>query len=94
MNDTINILKMQIEELKSYNSELRHHKSQLDLVINSTGIGIWDWYVQIGKTIFNERWANIIGYTFEELSPTNINTWIKYAHPDDIKESDRLLKEN
>jgi diguanylate cyclase (GGDEF)-like protein/PAS domain S-box-containing protein len=68
------------------------YKSELELVIMSTGVGIWDWQVQIGETIFNERWANIIGYTLEELSPVSIQTWRDYAHPEDLLQSEELLK--
>jgi PAS domain-containing protein len=92
-SETIESLKLEINRLNQRNLELETHKTQLELVIKSTGVGIWDWYVQTGETKFNERWANIIGYTLEELSPVSIETWIKYAHPDDLKESDRLLKE-
>lgn len=94
MNETIEALKSQNEELKQRIMELESREVQLDLVIKSTGVGIWDWHVQTGELELNERWANIIGYTLEEISPTNVETWIKYAHPDDLKESDRLLKEN
>lgn len=80
--------------LASEVTDLKCHEKQLELVIESTGVGIWDWQVQTGTVVFNERWANIIGYTLEELSPVTIDTWIKFAHPDDIKESDQLLKEH
>lgn len=94
MAETVQELKARIGELESRVAELERNKQQLDLVIANTGVGIWDWYVQTGETIFNERWANIIGYTLEELSPVSIETWIKYAHPDDLEESNRLLKEH
>ncbi len=38
-----------------------------ELVIEGTRIGIWDWNIQTGETFFNERWAEIIGYSIEEL---------------------------
>jgi len=41
-------------------------------VIDSTAAGIWDWQVQTGEVIFNERWAEIIGYTLEELRPATL----------------------
>lgn len=94
MAETIESLKSQIEMLKQRVEELEANEAQLDLVIKSTGVGIWDWHVQTGETVFNERWANIIGYTLEEISPVSIETWLKYAHPDDLNESERLLKEN
>jgi PAS domain S-box-containing protein len=47
--------------------------------------------VQIGETIFNERWAEIIGCSLAEISPTSTATWERFAHPDDLAESNRLL---
>lgn len=70
----------------------RDHKLLNELVIQGTRIGVWDWNVQTGETFFNERWAEIIGYTIEELQPISIETWIKYAHPEDLEESNRLLE--
>lgn len=94
MTETIESLKSQVEELKQRIAELESNKMQLELVMSTTGVGVWDWHVQTGETVFNERWANIIGYTLEELSPVSIETWMKYAHPDDLKESEHLLKDN
>lgn len=31
-------------------------------VLEGTRIGTWQWNVQTGETVFNERWAEIIGY--------------------------------
>ena len=56
-------------------------------------MGTWEWNVQTGETIFNERWAEILGYTLEELQPVSIETWTSLAHPDDLIESNRLLNE-
>ena len=91
--DTIESLQSQIKYFESQADVLAENHTKLEFVINSTGLGIWDWEVQTGKAVFNERWANIIGYTLEELSPVSIDTWMNYAHPDDLSESDRLLKE-
>ena len=62
-------------------------------VIEGTNVGTWEWNVQTGETIFNERWAEILGYTLEELQPVSIETWTSLAHPDDLIESNRLLNE-
>lgn len=65
-----------------------------ELVIEGTRIGVWDWNVQTGETFFNERWAEIIGYSIEELQPINIETWLKFAHPDDLERSNLLIQEH
>jgi PAS domain S-box-containing protein len=61
-------------------------------VILAGRLGTWDWYVQTGEATFNERWAEIIGYTLEELQPVSIETWMKFAHPDDLEESNAKLQ--
>lgn len=63
-----------------------------ELVIKGTRIGVWDWNIQTGETYFNERWAEIIGYTLEELQPISIETWMKFAHPDDLEESNARIQ--
>jgi len=74
--------------------ELDSQKKRLANIIEATDAGTWEWNVQTGETIFNERWADIIGYSLEEVSPTSIDTWMEFAHPDDLKKSNRLLDEH
>ncbi|MCF7876218.1 diguanylate cyclase, partial [Candidatus Bipolaricaulota bacterium] len=56
--------------------------------------GIWDWNVQTGEVVFDERWAEIAGYTLEELRPVTIETWEELAHPEDLKRSEELLEKH
>lgn len=70
------------------NKEIRYKS-----LIEGTNVGTWEWNVQTGQTVFNERWANIVGYTLAELAPISIETWMKLAHPDDLEESGRRLNE-
>lgn len=72
--------------------KLEQSNSKLSMVVESTNSGIWDWNVQTGETVFNERWASIIGYTLEELEPISIKTWIRHCHPDDLKNQKSLLQ--
>ncbi len=67
------------------------HQSHVDLILASTHLGLWDWNMQTGETTFDERWAEIIGYTLDELQPVSIETWQKFAHPEDLDASDRLI---
>jgi two-component system NtrC family sensor kinase len=68
---------------KKMELDLAEQHERLDLVIRGTNIGLWDWNVQTGETVFNERWADIVGYSLEEISPVSIKTWLNLLHPDD-----------
>jgi len=71
--------------------EYREQSRRLAEVIWGTNAGTWEWNVQSGETSFNERWAEIVGYTLDELSPVSIETWSSLAHPDDLKRSGEQL---
>lgn len=81
-----------ITETVNLRNELEAEHGRLANIIEGTRLGTWEWNVQTGETIFNERWAEIVGYSLAEISPTSIATWERLAHPDDLAESDRLLK--
>jgi len=52
----------------------------------------WEWNIETGETVFNERWAHIIGYTLAEISPTSFETWASRTHPDDLEAANEKLK--
>lgn len=54
-------------------------------VIEGTNVGTWEWNIQTGETVFNQRWAQMLGYTLDELQPTTVNIWKSLSHPDDFK---------
>ena len=73
---------------------LATERRRLSDILIGTNVGTWEWNVLTGNTIFNERWAEIIGYTLEEIAPVSIDTWMKFTHPDDLKVSGDLLEKH
>jgi len=71
---------------------LQKTKEQLQFAIEGSGAGMWDWHIKTGECEFNERWANIIGYSLEDLIPTNFETWTQFVHKDDLIKSNDLLQ--
>ena len=79
------------DHIKNIEIQLKKERERLQNIITSNNIGTWEWNVQSGETTFNERWAEIIGYTIEELKPLTIDTWKKFSHPEDLEKSANLL---
>ena len=71
---------------------LEQETQRLEDVIRATGAGTWQWNVQTGETRFNPRWAEIVGYSLDELAPTSISTWTDLVHPDDLARSEAALR--
>ncbi|WP_085585025.1 diguanylate cyclase domain-containing protein [Thalassospira mesophila] len=81
-------------QLEDANKELVEERQRLDEIIRGTNAGTWEWNIQTGDIRFNERWAEIIGYTLAELGTPSIQGWRNLCHPDDLENSDKLLTEH
>ncbi|GAB4274826.1 MAG: hypothetical protein Kow0065_22980 [Methylomicrobium sp.] len=81
-------------ELEATKQQLQDQNRRLNAVLEGTRVGTWEWNVQTGETDFNERWAQLIGYTLDELAPISIATWRKLTHPDDLAHCEELLKKH
>jgi diguanylate cyclase (GGDEF)-like protein/PAS domain S-box-containing protein len=70
------------------------NEERLELVINAADVGVWDWQVQTGALTFNKRWADIIGYSVQELQPMTYDTWANFVHPDDLTVAKEKLEKH
>ncbi len=67
----------------NYREELEDLRDRLNYALIGTKAGTWDWDIQSGKIILNERWATMLGYSLSELEPVYIETWRNLIHPED-----------
>lgn len=74
-----------ITDQKLNELSLKGLTDRLNTIIEAANIATWEWNVKTGETVFNEKWANILGYTLDELNPTSIKTWENLTHPEDLK---------
>ncbi len=84
----------EITKRKKAEQEMENQKNRLSYILEATDVGTWEWNVQTGETIFNEKWAEIVGYSLEELMPVSIATWREFAHPGDLERSEEMLKKH
>ncbi|TDT71966.1 PAS domain S-box-containing protein/diguanylate cyclase (GGDEF)-like protein [Hypnocyclicus thermotrophus] len=88
------LVMLDISEQVILNKKLDTQRKQLINIIEGTELGTWEWDLVTNQTIFNEYWANMIGYTLKELEPTTIKTWEKFIHPDDKEETENILQKH
>ncbi len=82
-----------ISGLKQTEEALRNALWRIETIIEGTQVGTWEWNIQTGETTYNEVWANIFGYTLDELAPSSHNTWLNLIHPEDLKQSIKHLNQ-
>jgi diguanylate cyclase (GGDEF)-like protein/PAS domain S-box-containing protein len=73
---------------------MAEHARRLEMIIEGTAAGTWDWNIPDGLMRVNERWAQIVGYTREELAPITPETFFRLVHPEDLAQSNTLLGEH
>ena len=83
-----------ITDRKQAEEGLRIEHWRMENIIEGAHVGTWEWNVQTGEVVFNELWAQLIGYTLEELGPKSIKTIEKFIHPDDLIRSNELLQKH
>jgi diguanylate cyclase (GGDEF)-like protein/PAS domain S-box-containing protein len=71
--------------------EIAEQRHRLEMIIEGTAAGTWEWNIPGGQMRVNERWAEIVGYTREELAPITPETFFRLVHPDDLAQSNALL---
>ncbi|WP_306554927.1 bifunctional diguanylate cyclase/phosphodiesterase [Acidovorax sp.] len=74
--------------------ELQREHERLRNLIEGTNAGTWEWNVRTGEVIVNPRWAEIIGWTIEELGVITNQYRADIAHPDELPQTQQLLREH
>ncbi len=71
-----------ITERKQTEESLRLSQEQLQLALEGSGDGLWDWNILTGEAYLSPRWLAILDYEVGEL-PGYVETWAQTLHPDD-----------
>ena len=78
-------VEIDITDRKRAEAEIQETKERLDLALEGSGDGLWDWNVKTGEQYMDERWAGMLGFKVEELA-RNISTFERLIHPEDEAE--------
>ncbi len=79
-----------ITERKNAVEALRQSQERLKLALRGADLGTWDWNVQTGAVTFDKRWAEMLGYTVDEIEP-HVRSWEKLLHTDDVPHVKEVL---
>ncbi len=74
-----------ITVLEKANAEIKMATERLDMALESSHQGMWDWNHIKESLVFNDTFATLHGYTPEEINEDPIKFWQQSIHPDYIK---------
>lgn len=71
-----------ITDLRQTEESLQISEERLQLALEGSGDGLWDWNMGTGEVYLSPLWQTMLGYAEGEL-PSNATTWEQLIHPDD-----------
>ena len=74
--------------------DLQQERQRLDDIIEATHVGTYEYNMQTGETAYNDRWAEMLGYSLAELQPTSIKNWNDMIHPEDHQKAMPVFRES
>jgi diguanylate cyclase (GGDEF)-like protein/PAS domain S-box-containing protein len=77
-------------ELAQKNKELI---DRIELAVESTNDGIWDWDIQSDKAYFSKQWKGMLGYSDEEVANTG-KAFFALIHEDDKQKVEDALQQH
>ena len=80
-----------ITERKQAEEALRVSEERLELAMMIKNEGIWDWNLATSKTLFDERYYTMAGYTNNEF-PQNFEAWAERVHPEDLPNAEAAIQ--
>ena len=73
-----------ITERLEAEKNLKESKERLALSVEAAEIGLWDWRLDTKEGQYNEKYAQIIGYSLEEITPMTSELFMSLVHPEDF----------
>ncbi len=74
--------KLILQDLKRSNQALKLRDEHLELALEGSGTGLWDWDILTHDVYFEPCFKAIMGYADHEM-PNAFEAWESHLHPDD-----------
>lgn len=72
-----------ITERKRMEGALRESQKRLELALEGSGLGLWDWDLKRGRVYRDSRWSELLGYSIEAVQEHSFEPhWP--GHPEDV----------
>ena len=72
-----------VTEQRERERTVQRIKDRLELAVEGANLGVWDWDMTTDEVEFNDQWAEMLGYSLDEIEP-HIDAWERRVHPDDL----------
>ncbi|MGP1716036.1 MAG: bifunctional diguanylate cyclase/phosphodiesterase [Methylophilus sp.] len=78
--------------LDKFNQEFNTSEQRWMLALESTGDGLWDWYVPESRIVYSDRWKSMLGFLPNEFDHQPAS-WHKRIHENDYPAAMAMLQQ-
>ncbi len=78
----VGLVRRQGEERERAAERTAISEQRLSLALEGGGTGLWDWNIRTGERTVNKQWAQMLGYSPEEVGK-DLDRWEEMLHPED-----------
>jgi PAS domain S-box-containing protein len=71
---------------------LSNERQRLAWVLDATRTGVWETNLVTMESTVNDHWAAMLGYTLDEVLPSNYDKWKRLVHPLDLPFAEHVLQ--
>ncbi len=91
IDKTIYLAKIAIERQQAQ-AALHQSEERLQLALEGSDLGLWDWNITTGDTYFDPQWQKMLGYEVGEIETTH-QAWMALLHPEDAPRVIKALQD-
>jgi PAS domain S-box-containing protein len=72
-----------VTKRKEVEEILKKTQERVELALRGADLGMWDWNIHTNELIYNDRWAEMLGYEARDIKP-NFDSWLNMIHHEDL----------
>jgi len=91
INTMIEAFSVMQHSLHDYIRKIDANEKRLNLALEGSSDGLWDWNLVTNEIYFSPRWKEMLGYGDDEL-PNTFESWRKNIHPHDLEKTETFLE--
>lgn len=80
------------EQNQQMTSKIREQKDFLELILEATHEGIWDWRIKENTVSFSSRWKSMLGYNDLAIEDS-YESFLSLLHPDDVEPTKQAVND-
>jgi PAS domain S-box-containing protein len=88
--DGVLVSSRDITNRKERERRIEDLKERLEFAIEGAELGVWDWDMTTDEVEFNEQWAQMLGYSLDEIEP-HLDAWERRVYPDEVDDVEAAL---